>query len=567
MKYKRTIFFVLTLGAASGYAAEIKPASNQEVAQTWNRSTAADMGPTLQELDEGHFVLTKSGEVSLDTYALDVTAAASTTTTANRSGNYYRLGAQTDIRRTNEKEETDYFQASLTHSKDPAVLSRTQNQINNLQFGRARESYILSGGDVAPSFSSMSSSLAARGVLGQKAFGYFLGTAYFGVIADSWESLANSTPRSNFIRDAYGAKLEKDLFEGMNFYVTTQSAKDQRDSITDPSVIGLVNAAEVSTSTIGFDYKPTGNFQLSAEVAQSKKRIDTLDDQTGKAGIVDASYRIGEVTLQGGYHDIDGLFSSLSSRVSPGIRETYVGAGWKATSWLRLDGSKREARNFYPVIGFGSETNKFTKSDSLSMVLTPLKDLSVTLQKSNSNAEDFVAAAISKNEQSGIGVKYTFFGKWICAAQASTEQVRNESSPTYNSDTEKNRFSVSRLFTGESAVVTEPTWQLDSRLELSSQHQKMISTGNTTSQQSASLAINSRLRNKVSIDASLTESGTARPSALSDLKTHAKELAVAKEFSDTAKGRLYYRNLVSNDGEFALKVEESLIGAQLSYGF
>jgi hypothetical protein len=89
------------------------------------------------------------------------------------------------------------------------VLSQNRYQVNNLQLGRAGEGYMLALGDIAPNFSSLSSSLGARGLYGQRQFADMTVYGFTGMVAESWETLDNRIPRSQYLKDVHGIKLEK----------------------------------------------------------------------------------------------------------------------------------------------------------------------------------------------------------------------------------------------------------------------------------------------------------------------------------------------------------------------
>lgn len=571
MFLKRSL--ILSLGFALFFAAQAQAytmvlASNADVAETWNRAAASEAGaPVISTGTDGSAKVEWKNNVTAEVYNRLVNSPGGATTSAYRSGTYYRADYQTDLRRTETNNDTDFLQFSLTATDDTSVLSRRSTQINNIQFGRSTEAYYISGGDQAVNFSSLGSALAVRGVQGQAALSDFLLTAYGGVVADSWDSVTNSVPRSTFLRNAFGAKLERNLTETLTVYVTGQNGQDQSDSITDPAIVsGTVTPRKISNYSLGFDYKSTDKaWSLTGETATSNADIDTLPSQSGNASLLDGSWKGASVGLQAGYHILSEQFTSLSTRALAGVEETYGGADWQTFSWLKIAGTLRKSVNTVLAAGVTAAQKTETYSNGVSTLLTLSPAWGLTLQKNNSKTQDLIAVNDSTNEQSQATVRYNVTG-WVASASYGKDMIRSQTTPGTDSDSFKTRLSLGHTLS-DATDSTEATWLVDLRGEVASQNQKFLQTGNSVVNNSRTISAEAQFLDIGSVTLSAGDAVTTRPNGLADLKSNTQSAEFSKDFLDKSKMRLYVRNTVSNDGDDTLRTTEQAYGAQYSFLF
>jgi hypothetical protein len=196
---------------------------NDQVIRAWQQNNLGAAGPSLKREEDGSTRLEWKGGLTVDTYSNDVSSAGGYLNTPSRTGAFYRNTLNSDLRAVHKDNTVDYFQLGATSSNDLSVLSQNRYQINNLQLGRAGEGYMLSLGDVTPNFSSLSSALGVRGLYGQRQFGEVTAYGFTGMVAESWETLGNKVPRSQYLKDVHGVKLEKAFGSALKTYVTSQS--------------------------------------------------------------------------------------------------------------------------------------------------------------------------------------------------------------------------------------------------------------------------------------------------------------------------------------------------------
>ena len=111
-------------------------------------------------------------------------------------------------------------------------------------------------GDVAPNFSSLSSALGLRGLLGQRQFSGVTASGFTGLIAESWEALDNKVPRTQYLKDVHGLKLEKKWGASLITYLTTQSSSER-----EPTTL----LAQLPATARGKSRSVTGGFQYQKD--------------------------------------------------------------------------------------------------------------------------------------------------------------------------------------------------------------------------------------------------------------------------------------------------------------
>ncbi len=321
---------VAILFTSQALASDPQILTNTQVNQAW------------QQINDGS-ALDVRGSITPEFYSNHVSSANGSTNTALKEGVFHKEVLQSSVRHSNNEGTSQSFQLNVTETDDPAVLSKANYQINNLQFSQTGQTYSIAAGDVAPNFSTLSSALATRGLLGRKQFSDTNLNAYGGIASESWEALDGRTDRSQFLRDTYGVKIEQTLIPEIKVYGTAQQGADRSGTLTNPQFAPYGIATKIRAATVGASYDP-GPFHVASEFATSDHSLDQHGDFSGQALIADASYKLQSLTLRGGFHHVDPGFVSLSSMAMPGIKETYTGADWTTTSWLNLGADLRNSK-------------------------------------------------------------------------------------------------------------------------------------------------------------------------------------------------------------------------------
>lgn len=174
--------------------------------------------PELKKGDDGATQIEWHGGATVDFYSRSASGGAMLTPYSG--GHYHRIGMQSDLRGTAPEGDVSWMQFALTQSDDPSLIMLGNSQINTLNAGRAGKGYRLAFGDVAVNHSTLGANLPLRGILAQRYFGQALVSASAGVIAESWEALADQGRRRMFLKNAYALKAESPFGQNLQAYAT-----------------------------------------------------------------------------------------------------------------------------------------------------------------------------------------------------------------------------------------------------------------------------------------------------------------------------------------------------------
>lgn len=336
--------------------------SNQQILDIWQNLSGASGQVASQ--NNGETRLEWSGTASVDIYhhqVREAALAAPGTTSALRSGGFFRGIAQADVRALQSDERTTYLQGAILATDDRSVLSRYQRQITTLQFGQVAPGYQFVGGDIVAQHSTLGASLGLRGVYGALQVGDGVFSAFAGTVADSWEALMKQTPIDGlparvqrYLRDTWGMKFEQPLSGEWRAFATLQGY-DDRDSSVAPNYVGVL-PARAHSLTAGAQWQ-RDNTQVHLELGASRFNETGLSPRHGQAWIIDATHRGDATQWRAGYHLVDAYYASPAQSIAPGLREAYAGVDWQASSaWLLSaewrDTTRRTAPVYYvPGVG------------------------------------------------------------------------------------------------------------------------------------------------------------------------------------------------------------------------
>lgn len=425
-------------------------ASDAEVIAAWEAANPGAPVPSLRDGGPQGVRIEWKGSASADRYSNHITSASGQAGTPLVTGQHFKATFSGDLRAIRPGGTMDYLQFATTHSNDPAVLPRKPYQTGTLQLGRSAADYVLALGDVAPHFSTLSSSLGVRGLLGQTRLGPLSVNAYAGQVAESWEALLERDLRTQPTRSVRGLKLEYPLGTSTKAYVTSQSYTT--GSLSSPGLAFSGDTAGRSHSA-GFVYKgPT--LTVAGETALSSSDDALSGERSARATVVDGTWQKDKITVRAGVHDVDPGFSSLSLSVRPGIQEAYVSAEWAVSALASLGGDFRKSRQttlgtpYAAAIesetdaataginfNFGPDWPGWSASVQQLHSVARAADNQRQLNQSTNLALNYASPSFSLNLGFGRG------------------RVTNSNAPEYDADSEVLTWAVRRMFaSGASAV-------------------------------------------------------------------------------------------------------------------
>jgi hypothetical protein len=576
IKFRVKLLYLNLLLVVPGFAIAESPqtVTNDQAAQSWQQNNFGGQAPQLVQQEDGTTRIEWKGGVSADVYTNSVTTSNGTINTPLRNGTFYKGVVQSDLRGISSTGTVNYFQFGLTQTDDHSVLSLYPHQINNIQLGRSGQGYLLAMGDVAPNFSSLSSALGARGIIGQKQIGDTIVYGYGGVLAESWEALDDLVVRNQFVRDVYGVKLEHAWSQGLKVYATGQTGSDREGSITNHTLAATALAAKLHDYSVGFQYAE-GQFQLTGETASGGFQQVTQESHSGRASILDAGWRGQTVSLRTGYHDIDPGFASLSTMAVAGVKEIYGGGDWMAASWITLGADVRNSKNstlmFFQSPGFNPVYIPTKISDTDSGALRAninfgpdLPGWSVGLQQNASKTRDLMSN-VSRNGQSSATLNYAT-PAWTSGLGYGLGKVRNGASPAMDSDTTSWQFMLGRSL-NNADTTTPASWMFNVNLNAALQDQQLLLAGTSSRNVNYSLTFAGQRVNWGGLNLVLTNGLTTRPTGQPDLKLRSSQLEAVHPFSPMSSAKIYLRDTQRNIGDPLLGADERVVGAQFIYTF
>lgn len=551
--------------SASAEAGNIVLADNSQVLQKWQQTTGAGAAPQLVEKPEGGTTIQWQGGVTLDAYNNSTTGT--NLTTPMSGGDKYKIQATGDLRSTDNKAgAVTYLQFSATHTNDTSAISHAPGgQLNSLQFGQAGPGYLFAMGDVSANFSSLGANTGLRGLLAQKQIGQSTVTATAGVVAESWEALANAVDRTTYLRQVMAAKMETPLTDSAKMYVTVQGYEDDAASVANG--ISALAPASGRSATAGFAYQ-SGNFGLQGEAAASRWQEEGQDRKHGMAVILDAAWTFDKGGLRAGYHEIGKYYSSLSSQGGNGVKEAYVNGNWMAASWLSLNADVRHSENELaatppltvpptPATVNAAKSNAFALTEVINFGAGH-PEWSLVLSQSLSDGENG-DGSVNRNQNLGATVSYSQ-QSWNGSLGFNQAKITNDGASATNGRTDVWSLMVGKLWMGEA-------WSAGLNFMCNMQDQK-LDAGAGPRTISAQLGLTSQRTGWGALTASLLR-GKTKQSGTNDLTQKGWQLDASHPFSNNNSIKLYYRDqrVSGSSATPSADYSQKSVGMQLVYTF
>ena len=543
---------------------DLTVADNDQVLSAWQQASGTGAQPELVKQEDGGTKIEWHGGVTLDKYVNS--ASGGSLQTPQTSGSYYKAQISSDLRATSPDGDMSFAQVSLTNSNDHAVLSQYSTQINSLVVGRAGPGYQVSFGDTALGLSALAGSMGGmRGILAQKQFGSSTtvsGAA--GVISPSWEALAGVVPRTQYLRNAYAAKVDTGVSESTRLFLIQGGYSDDQSSLGSAS--SLLAPASASVTTTGFSYQKN-NLNLSGEVGASRWQETGQVGHSSMAYVLDANWNTQYYGLYGGHHDTGLYYTSLAGQAGPGLKETFVGGNWIAASWLTLVTDLRHSENKLAGSVPGGQntvnaarTNSIMTNENITFG-QKLPGLSLALQQSVSNGEN----------SDGTGNKTTVFGantiysaqNWNGTVGYNLNKLDNPSAAGMSTKNSIWTYSLGRNFMGDPGAMG-PAWMASVNGLVTMQH-TMPNVGSSTSSQSFSLQLHLQRDRWGMLDANYGEAYMPSPVGGAAVRNRTYGVSASYPFGQQNSIRFYLSNNGNIGGAPNQVYNTRQVGAELIY--
>lgn len=550
------IFFKTSALAAS----KAKKATNEQVAQSWQQNNPQAPRPEVVEKDDGSTEIKWKGQVTPDFYTNTVTSANASQNSSLNEGSFHKTTVTSDIKRIKSTGEVDYFLLSLLETDDPAVLSGRYYQLSNFQIGHLGSNYSVILGDIIPQFSSLGSSLSARGLMYQANWEKLFNlSAYYGVIAESWEALLKQVDRTQFLKDVYGLKLEKNLTDSFSAYLTGQSGVDNKSSFTNSYAL----ESKLSSVTFGGNYEKE-QVQISGELGSSKNTLGSFGEEQGEAYIIDGKWGAETVSVFAGVHKLDADYFSLSSAASPGITENYLGLDWAAKEWLNLGADTRDTKSFTVNVTDPQSTTK-TNSFRLNTNLNS-ESWNLGFQRSVNDTTS-VSSGDNKINQSNVSLGYNGLA-WSTSFSVAQGDYDYGTGSTSNTKTDDVQVSIgNKASFGDETDEGEKEWVLDTVLSYTSQTQSVVGSSDLKNKlYGLSLTLS---HGRYGVLTLVGSSGrmVSPVAGNMELITTSVQFEARHDFKNQSSLKLYYKDDARNLNDATLETKEKVVGVKYAYKF
>jgi hypothetical protein len=545
-------------------AEPVELAPNDQVIQSWQQNNMGGSSPTLKREEDGSTRLEWKIGGTLDAYTNNVQSAGGFVTSPLRTGTFFRNSFSSDLRAIHRDNVVDYFQLGMSHSNDMAVLSQNRYQVNNVQLGRAGENYMVALGDITPNFSSLSSSLGARGLYGQRQFGDMTVYGFTGLVAESWETLDNRIPRNQYLKDVHGVKLEKAFGSSLRAYVTSQAFSEREPSgpLAQPLFAPRGKSRSMSG---GFQYQQD-QFTLAGEMADSRFEDGGNADRDGRAGILDASWRGESVGLRAGYHDITNGFTSLSLAAQAGVREAYTGVDWTTASWLTLSTDLRRSRSTTLPTVWAESTHIDTDSAALRATINFGADnpgWALGLQQAAANSVNS-AGQLARSRDFSSALNYST-PAWNAGVGFGSGKVISEVSPASDSLNSNWSFNVGHTFSDAQADHVQ-TWSFGVNFSAAAQKQRLMAGGQTANT-NYTVSLTGQRAGWGSFSLMAMDGATKQPMGGPNLRVRGLQFEAVYPLQGQCSVKVYARSTHRNIDDPLLSSREDVAGLQLTYSF
>jgi hypothetical protein len=564
-------FFILASAAepalANAYSGNVLLASNNEVLAAWQQS-AQDGGatPELVKQDDGGTKIEWHGGVTLNKYT--DTASGGELLTSQTTGDYYKADVNSDLRAISPDGNTSFAQFSLTNTNDRSVLTQHDTQINTLVVGRTGQGYDIRFGDTALDLSRLAGSTGGmRGMQAQKQLGSStLISVAAGVLTPSWEELEKAVPRTQYLRDAYAAKLEQALSESTRLFVIQEGYSDDQGSL-DSTNASLLAAARASVTTGGFVYQKN-SLNVTGEAATSRWKEVGQNAHNSGAYALDANWTGQSYGLYGGYHFTGLYYTSLPGQAQPGLREAFVGGNWTAASWLALTADLRRSENkTADTTASGPSTATSTPTDTAALAEnitfgSQLPGLGLGLRQSVSDTKNSDG---THNKTIEYGANATYSGQvWNTGLGYDLNRIDAPATPTSSGKTETWTANLGLNFPMGGDAMVPPVWTASMNMNGTLQH--YTNAGMSTRGSNYNLQMNVQRAQWFILNASYGEGFTTSPVVGgATVRTRIYSVSAAHPFGSQNSIRFYLNNNGTIAGDPTQIYSVRQVGAELIY--
>lgn len=539
---------------------------------------AGGPAPQLVQADDGATKIEWHGGATVDYYSRSTSGGAMLTPYSG--GHFHRTGMQSDLRGTSPEGDVSWSQFALTQSDDPSVLYLGNSQINTLNAGRAGQGYRFAVGDVAANHSTLGANVPLRGAMAQRYFGQTLLSASGGVIAESWEALADRGRRRMFLKNAYALKAERPFSQNLQAYATVQGYREDGDSVSS-NVLALVPSTGHS-ATAGLNWREDRYF-LQAEAGLSRFGEKGLDGHRDRALIADGGWQGEKLGLRLGHHDLGRYYASLSGLAGAGIKETYANANWLAASWMSLTGDVRRSENkmaappvppppatipptpitpYTPFVGVTEAANlraQFTIAD------IPGLGLGLSVGESRGKSGGGTAGSSGTNRSQNQGANLTY-AKPVWNASLGYQNSKQSNSIAAGSDSRTDTWTAAYGRNWSDATdIVQASWMLNATVAGSVQRQN-IEGGATATLNTLNLVLSGEKNGWGRMSAILGGS-RGHDATGGDLRQHWYQLEAGRAVGQRGGVRLYVRAMSSYQERSAIAYRDKTAGVQVSYAF
>ncbi len=329
-------------------AVSVAAETDQQVLQQFAQATALP-APQITQSADGNTQLTWN--TTLDLSAYRNTQSGGATLNPNAGGGFYKFQFGTDYKLVTEGDVTRWAQVQLTQSDDRSV-QRFSFFTNKVLLGYSQPGVTVNVGDLALSHSQLSANLPIRGASAQKFLGPLVITGAGGVFAEDWRSAFDRRVRTAYPRESYAMKIGSSptafdstapFLKGLEIYGTVQRFRDLATTQEQSQLLTTAAAgARGVSATVGASFK-RDTVSLGAEFARSRFERSDIGQDRDQAFVSEFSWQGDPLALRFGHQNIGADFATLAT-LSPGTRETFGNAVWKALPTLSITFDARQSR-------------------------------------------------------------------------------------------------------------------------------------------------------------------------------------------------------------------------------
>lgn len=335
---KKTLLAVSISLVGSAHAGPLLLADNGAVMEAWAQGGGQPAAVLTGE--EGGTRIEWQNSIALDVYRTD--ASGGSTLTPHASGDYRHLSLNSNFQRQGAGGAVSTGLLGLAVVNDRAV-NRSDVHIGSLQLAHARGNSRFALGDVAAAYSPLGVNLGLRGVQMDRKVGNATVSGVLGMVAESWETLAQEVDATAPRRDVAAARVELPTgLEGLRASASVATHREDGVSVGSQQLSVQELSGDVGTVGLAFSRQ---RYQVGVEAGFSRWEQEGGASGDDRAVTVDAGWQGDKVGLRAGWHDIGTDYAGLSGQAMGGVSETYLAGSWQAREWLALNSDLRHSEN------------------------------------------------------------------------------------------------------------------------------------------------------------------------------------------------------------------------------